>query len=217
MNSAPVEPWLYDDELVDAAYADIIAEGDVQTAFTTVPPPEPPPEWLLNALAAIARFFSGTGSFFYYLLIALAVLLVLYLLYRMVPGIKERVDGWLGRKREVETEPDWSADAATARELLGEADALAAQGRYAEAAHLLLWRSLEDIARRRPDFLKPALTSRDISRASALPPAPRDAFAAIARTVEVSLFGGRSVDADGWAQCRTAYSALTVPQNWAAT
>ena len=42
-----------------------------------------------------------------------------------------------------------------------------------------------------------------------------DAFSRIARAVEISLFGGRSIDAGAWEQCRGAYAELTVPKNWA--
>ena len=41
------------------------------------------------------------------------------------------------------------------------------------------------------------------------------AFSRIARAVEISLFGGRSIDAGAWQQCRSAYAELTVPKNWA--
>ena len=61
-------------------------------------------------------------------------------------------------------------------------------GRYSEAAHLLLFRSIEDIDARRPDLVRPALTSRDIAALPRSPARPRRAFARIAMMVERSLF-----------------------------
>src|SRR3546814_16182219 len=87
--------------------------------------------------------------------------------------------------------------------------------RSAEAAHLLLYRSVENTEGRRPGLVKPAMTSRDLAEAHDLPPVARGAFSRIARAVEISLFGGRSIDAGAWEQCRAAYAELTVPKNWA--
>jgi hypothetical protein len=67
----------------------------------------------------------------------------------------------------------WRPDAAVARVLLADADALAAKGRYAEAAHLLLRRSVQDIEGSRPRLVRPALTSRDIAAHPGLPDAAR--------------------------------------------
>ena len=50
---------------------------------------------------------------------------------------------------------------------------------------------------------------------SDLPTVAQNAFSRIARAVEISLFGGRSIDSDAWAACRSAYAELTVPKNWA--
>ena len=81
-----------------------------------------------------------------------------------------------------------------ARALLSDADRLAAEGRFGEAVHLLLFRSIEDI-----DALtmpaKPALTSRDILDLRALPSAARAALSRLVTTVEWNFFGGRPVDA----------------------
>lgn len=112
-------------------------------------------------------------------------------------------------------EDGWVPDAAPARALLAEADALAAQDRFAEAVHLLLIRSVEEIQRRRPQLVRPALTSRDLAAIRGLPGTPRMLFAGIARVVERSLFGGRPVGADDWQQCRAAYADFALPRAWA--
>ena len=113
-------------------------------------------------------------------------------------------------------EEDWAPDAAQGHSWLEEADALAAEGRFAEAVHHLLFRSIEDIARRRPQFVRPALTSREIAAADAVPSGARTLFASIARLVERSLFGGRDVGADDWRQARAAYADFALPRAWTA-
>jgi hypothetical protein len=103
-----------------------------------------------------------------------------------------------------------------ARALLEEADALAAAGRFDEAAHVLLYRTIDDLEGRRPRAVRPALTSRDIAALEVIPPPARGAFAVIAEVVERSFFGGRRLDAGAFAACRQAYEAFVSPQSWAA-
>src|SRR6185436_20166355 len=120
---------------------------------------------------------------------------------------------WLRRKAEEEAE-DWRPAEAPARRLLGDADALAAAGQYSEAAHLLLFRSIEDIDKKKPDLVKPALTSRDISGLDAIPGRPRTAFARIAMLVERSLFAGRPLGEGDWRDCRAAYEEFAFAEGW---
>jgi hypothetical protein len=115
---------------------------------------------------------------------------------------------------KVEPEPEWRPAPEAARLLLSDADALAAQGRYAEAIHLILLRSIQDIARHRPTILKPALTSREISALRDLPEAARIAFVHIARVVEQAFFAGREVGQREYAECREAYERFAFPDVW---
>jgi hypothetical protein len=101
-----------------------------------------------------------------------------------------------------------------ARGLLGDADALAAAGRYSDAAHLLLHRSIADIEEKRPATIRKALTSRDIASLPTIPASPASAFAAIVRAVERSLFGGRPLDEPAWRDCRAAYERFAFAQEW---
>ena len=59
--------------------------------------------------------------------------------------------------------------------------------------------------------MRPALTSRDIGGLEILPASARQTFSGIARVVENSLFGGGTVNADGFAHCRGAYEAFALP------
>jgi hypothetical protein len=98
--------------------------------------------------------------------------------------------------------------------LLAQADELAAQGLYAEAAHHLLLHSIQDVEDHRPRAIRPALTARDIAALDQLPPTPREAFTRIAQAVERSLFGGRPLDKEGFAECRSAYEAFAFEGGW---
>jgi hypothetical protein len=109
---------------------------------------------------------------------------------------------------------EWRPEIAGAKSWLEEADALARDGRFAEAIHLLLFRSIEDISSRRPALVRPALTSREIAASHGIPEQARNLFAGIARLVERSLFGGSAVSEVDWQQARRAYSDFALPTAW---
>ena len=170
----------------------------------------------------IPKWIKPTGEFFQWLLpampyifwgaLVLVVGLIAWFIFNEARGMAFRWP-WQ-RKPGAEEEAEWAPDQSAARALLTEAEALAAAGSYAEAARLLLRRSVDDIARRRPEFLKPSITARDISVAEAIPGGARKAFAAIARVVEVSAFGSATVSAEAWAQCRKAYGEFALAGSW---
>ena len=202
-------PAVGDPERFAEAHSELVADGAVQfdlRPFT----PEPTPEWVLW----LTELMQNGGPFFRFLfwtVIVLAVVALLYVLARWLDG-----RDLFGRKKETEAgeEPAWRPAEAPARALLQEADALAAAGRYGEAAHLLLFRSIEEIDRRKPNLVRPALTSRDIASAPALPAGPRAAFARIVMFVERSLFGGSSLGEADWGSCRQAYEAFAFAPEW---
>lgn len=212
------EGWLVDPELVEPGYVQTMAGDTIQTAFPPPPPVPETPGWLMAIGRAIGRLFEFLAPAAQPLLWIAGIALVLLLLYLFVPAFATWVDDLrLRRKRGAADEEELvgQAEAGAARALLAEADALAAAGRFAEAAHLLLYRSVEDIEGRRPGLVKPAMTSRELAGATDLPAVAREAFSRIARAVEISLFGGRVIDAGAWEQCRAAYAEMTVPKNWA--
>lgn len=210
--------WIVDPERLDPGYAQTMAGGTIQTSFPPPKAPPQPPEWLTALFDAIGRFFDWSAPAFKPLALVAAVLLALFLLYHLVPAFAEWVDRlrFRGRHAADEDAPTVGmAEARAARALLADADALAAEGRFDEAVHLLLYRSVADIEGRRPGLVRPAMTSRELAAAHDLPGVARDAFSRIARAVEISLFGGRSIDGAAWQACRDAYAELTVPKNWA--
>jgi hypothetical protein len=142
--------------------------------------------------------------------LAITAAFVLYVILREIGAI--RLPGF--KKGGMGPEPAWRPTPERARALLEDADRLAAEGRYEEAAHLLLFRSIDDLSDRKPGAVRPALTSRDIAQLDAIPAAARAAFGRIAEVVERSFFGGRPVGAEGFAECRTAYQAYAFAEGW---
>ncbi|WP_338467401.1 hypothetical protein RXV95_02230 [Novosphingobium sp. ZN18A2] len=116
---------------------------------------------------------------------------------------------WLLARRKAApdaAEGEWTPGHGAARALLEDADRLAAEGRFAEAAHLLLQRSVGHIADTRPEWLAPSSTAREIGRIEQLPSRARVAFAVIAAEVERSLFALHGLSREDWQRARDAYA-----------
>jgi hypothetical protein len=217
-----------------AAHDALKADSSIQFSLQPAPPPAQAPQWLRDVsdsidrgLKPVRRFFDWISSFMpdapYARILLWTVLAAATVSFAIMVYWRIRDGAWrfswprraAGLPVEAEEET-WAPEAAPARSWLREADALAAQGRYAEAVHHLLFRSIEDIGRRRPRLVRPALTSRELAAAEALPPPARSLFARIARLVEHSLFGGRPVRSDDWTAARAAYADLVLPGTWRA-
>jgi hypothetical protein len=183
-----------------------------QTIQFDLPRHQPPvtPDWL----RAIGRFLADNAEVLKVLFWVALGALALFILYALARRLTGAAWPWARRRKAEEGEEAWRPAEAPARQLLSEADLLAGQGRYSEAAHLLLHRSIEDIDSRRPDTVRPALTSRDIAALGVIPAGPRQAFQAIVMAVEKSLFGGRQLVEEDWRQCRSAYERFAFAQGW---
>lgn len=175
-------------------------------------------EWLSNLLAPIGAFLRRlfapladllgiSWPLFEKILIGLAIAGVLILAWRVV------VPWWTGRRASVPVaQPEWAPPHAKAVALLDDADRLAGEGRFGEAVHLLLQRSVSHIAEAQPGWLQPASTAREIASLPALPHGARYAFSVIAARVERSLFALRDLDADDWQAARSAYADFALTQ-----
>jgi hypothetical protein len=194
------------------AHRRMLADASLQFAFKPVVPPKPP-AWLKPLLEFIASI-APVLMYVFWGLVAAGLLLIVFMIMRELVRTRWPERFGVGRGPNLEAE-DWRPTAAQALALLEDVDRLAAQGRFAEAVHLLLHRSIQDIQGKRPNLVRPALTSRDISSLSALPDQARDAFGGIARVVERSRFGGAPVGAEDFADCRRAYEAFAFPEVWA--
>jgi len=200
-----------------AAHAELLANRDIQFEMgrgEAARTPDIVPSNRPDLDPIFIPSAGGDGSIavvLFWVIVGLAAAGLLYL-------IVTRFTGWERRERAARAAAAeaWQIEEEPARKLLGDADALAAQGHYAEAAHLLLHRSIAEIDERRPATVRKALTSRDIAALPSIPPSPAAAFDAIVRMVERSLFGGRPLGAEDWQSCRAAYERFAFAREWQA-
>jgi len=204
-------PHPADDRAFGQAHAALLKHSDIQFAFPEFKVP-PVPEWM----KWLGKLIESNGSGIKWFLWIFAAAIVIWIVVALV-----RQYGHLLRWRKKDearkawpAEQDWRPTVAQARQLLSEADALAGQGRYAEAVHLLLLRSIEDIELHRPRLLRRAQTSREIAILNELPEAARSAFRGIARAVERSRFAGETIDAAEFARCRKDYESFAFAPVW---
>jgi hypothetical protein len=106
------------------------------------------------------------------------------------------------RRAERPDAPLDAPDRAVVERPLGDADELAGRGQFGEAIHVLLLRTLHELARRLPERLPPSLTSREILARVRIPGDARDALAALVGAVEISHFGGMTPDQADFLHCR---------------
>jgi hypothetical protein len=197
---------------VGAAHARLLHDQTLQFSFSPAPAAVQPhaPDWL-RGLGKLAEAAAPLMKYVFWGGLALVAALIVWFVARELLAVH-----WRRRPKKVRAAPpaDWRPQPQQARVLLDDADRLAAAGRYGEAAHLLLLRTIGDIQGRRPDLVRPALTARDIGALQALPDSARPAFGLIAQLVERSLFGGRPVDAAAFDLCRRAYADFALPADF---
>lgn len=198
----------------DKAWEAVRADPDIQFAPVTVPP-EPPPDlgwlaaffrWLGEVMEPVARALGTSWPVLRWVLLAVLVAAVVLLAWRIAgPAL-----GWRPRKAIEAEDEAWAPTTGDALALLDDADRLAAEGRYDEATHLLLKRSVGQIAAARPDLVEPATTARELAAIGALPDAARAAFGSIAARVERSLFALKALGAEDWQAARQAYAEFAL-------
>lgn len=189
-----------------AAHKALLKTPGLQFDFGQAPAP-PDMSWLepflkvLTAIGPVLKYVFWGG------LILGAALIVYFIIRELVP------ETWFRKPVRVAA-TDWRPETAQALALLEDADGLAAKGRFEEAIHLLLFRSIDDLSGRRPGAVRPALTSRDIAGLEVLPAQPRAAFARLAQAVERSFFGGQPVGAEAFGAARRDYEAFAFDEAW---
>jgi hypothetical protein len=198
----------------DSAHDAMLRHSDIQFTFPALTIP-PVPEWI-KWLGRVLLDYWPLIEWMLWIGAAAIVLWIVVSLVRQYWPLLMR-----GRQKEEPrklwpAEEPWRPTVAQARRLLAEADELARQGRYSEAVHVLLLRSIEDIEERRPRLLRRALTSREIGVLRGLPEAARPAFQGIAHAVERSRFAGHAVDAEAFRRCRGDYEAFALAPVWQA-
>lgn len=207
-----------DVSLVETAHTAYLRDGDLQLtrpeqADIEIEPIEPP-GWI----KAIADFLQAISPLLKLIFWAAAIAVIAGLAYFLF-GEAIRMRLGIARKEKVKAVDDVLTDirpdADRARSLLEEADALAREGRFAEAVHLLLFRSIEDVQERLDGGVPTSLTAREIAGLGSLPERARRALRPIIQIVESSFFGGREVDATGWQSARRSYEDFAFGEGWA--
>ena len=179
-----------------SAYEAVRSDPDIQFELAAYQPPEVP-SWL----RALGPFLEWLAPLLPYIFGVLGLALLAYFFWPVL------VQEYLTRRRNRADRgaADLLPTPEAARALLAEADALAAEGRYGEAARLLLYRSIEDMEAHDAELVRPALTSREIAGHALMPAAARDVFAGIAAVVERAFFARRPVAQDDWSAIRSDY------------
>ncbi|MFN4114202.1 MAG: hypothetical protein ACK4GD_09695 [Sphingomonadaceae bacterium] len=189
------------------------ADDSIQYGPVEMPErPEPTtPPWLEDILRWLGELLSPLGEslglswpVLKWVLLGLTALGMLWLLWRLIAPVFERP------AKATADGDQWAPDHQAALALLEEADRLAAEGRFDEATHLLLKRSVVQIAAARPDWVEPSSTARELAALPALPEPARATFRVIAERVERSLFALRQLGQEDWKAARTAYAEFAL-------
>jgi hypothetical protein len=189
-----------------AAHAAMLRDQQLQFHFTEFAPQQTP-SWV----EPLSQFLRAIGPFLGYVFWGGVAIIVVVIAYALFSEIRRRMPV-RHKKSEAPSPPapDYRPTAVRARALLEEADRLASEGRYSEAARVLLHRSVEDFESVLHIAIGPALTSREIARLDRLSAQGRTTFSGIASAVERSLFGGQALTASQYDECREAYAAFAL-------
>jgi hypothetical protein len=205
----------------DSAHALLLKQTDLQFRLADVAASKPSPLWrwlahvlapLLKPLAPVLKLLPHAAPYIFWSCVIGGALVILYQIGAGAFGLRR---GAAPGRFALAGDETWRPAPEQARALLEDADRLAAEGRFEEAAHLILLRSIEDIQARQPGVVVPSLTSRDIGALAILSATARDTFSGIALAVEQSWFGGRPLGPGGFARCREAYAAFADAGSWA--
>lgn len=195
------------------AYADLRADDSIQFGEVELPEIEPQSNWFTDFMQWLGEFLAPVGQALVYswpvlqwVLILGGIGLILYALWRTFgPDLQ-------ATRSKSEKPDDWVPDQNEAIALLEEADRLASEGLYDEATHLLLKRSVGQIAAARPEIVEPSSTARELSAEPRIPEGARAAFTIIATRVERSLFALTKLGHEDWQAARDAYAEFALEQ-----
>lgn len=163
-------------------------------------------EFLASLLGPVGEFLALNWNILKWVLLGLLALFVLYWIVRSIGPLARRRDNIKAQNSAAGSDPDWQPSREESLALLEDADALAAEGRFDEATHLLLKRSVSQIAQAKPEWVDPSSTARELAALPALSDPAKSAFRTISERVERSLFALRSLDKGDWDAARAAYA-----------
>jgi len=181
---------------VEQARAAVIRQPDLQLQLPTGAEDEPPPSDRRIRIPEWA----------FWVVVAAGVLFILYHLRDVIPGLPawgRRDGGWTE-----EAEEGVPLATRSPADVLLTADELARAGRYVDAMHVLLLKSLTDIRQRLDEEFADSLTSREILRRARLPAAGATALGEIVLGVERSYFGDHPAGLEDYRACRRHFDEL---------
>jgi len=189
---------------------------DEKLQFILPDAPVPPKlDWLENLLKGIGNFIEAILpllKILFYVGIGTIIALIVYFIAKTI--YQTRLDKAPKAIKEDTPPPLYTPDQEQARILLEDVDRMAEEGRFEDAVHTLLFRSIQDIDIRRPNTIRRSLTSREIAALNILTPTTREAFAKIGNVVETSYFGGKEIGRTEFDICRAAYAQFAKKQAW---
>ncbi len=197
-----------DAEKFERLHRDLLADPALQFQFERNEAPPDPPSWL-EPLLRFLEFIAPFLSYIFWAGIAIGVGLILYAIIRELMRRLPQAEDEAQAEADIPV-PEYRPAAARAHALLEEADRLASEGRFGEAVRVLLHRSIEDMEKVFPTAIVPSMTSREISTIEYLSTQGRTTFVKIAQAVERSLFAGRPLTADVYADCRRSYEGFAL-------
>jgi len=201
------------DTALQNAHQELRADRSYQFAFTKPPIPPEPPKWL-EPLSAFFAWISPALKWVFWggviLILGGFALLIFREISKTRFGLKNKK---LETKKPVLQMTQPGAEAA--KILLEQADQLAKDGKFGEAVHLLLLRSIQDIEKHLPGAIRRSQTSREIELLDTIPPHPRSGFERIRQAVENSFFGTQSLGQPQYMSCRQAYEDFAFSPEWA--
>lgn len=165
----------------------VLAAGDYQRALPKDPTAPRPFDLPLGPLELLVRLLLWTA------LAVLVTLAIAWLVRRLSAGARD-------------AEVDEPAPAAPPDVRVESAEALARDGRWAEAIHALLLETLAALSR--ASRLAPSLTSREILASVRLPARARDALLGLVEAVEISHFGGTDPSEGDYRACLDRFRAF---------
>jgi hypothetical protein len=195
---APAEARERARKLLDKAYQTSLPEDEKPALDPTVPA-RPRHERPADADVEVPAGGSMVASGIMWVIVGIAVLLLIAFVVSEFGGYGENVAiAPAGDGAAVETAAE---SAAVVERPLDDAEALARAGRFGEAIHVLLLRTLEELVRRLERPLPRSKTSREILVEVRLPDEARGALSHLVSAVEVSFFGGSEPGASDYQVC----------------
>lgn len=165
-------------------------------------------EFLAMILGPVGEFLALNWPVLQWVLLGLLAAFVLYWLARSFGPLARMRRGERADAGTAASDPDWQPTQEESVALLADADRLASQGRFDEATHLLLKRSVDQIAKAQPTWVDPSSTARELAALPALSERAAHAFGTIAERVERSLFALRPLEKSDWEAARSAYASF---------